>query len=167
MTDELHIDFAGSLRHFSQLSSLRLNVYTDNRHGPANLDHAWRFIATFLSTASPNPSLKGLSIHFPNLVIESWEEIVDLMNSNGGGEFVLRNAEALDLILLGNSFGGLLTLDLGILFNWQLEFPHDTEVADHILTELSHSVIEDALQMKLPRVYKMIDVTVSVEHLIF
>ena len=118
---------------------------------------SWELIASFLSTVSPHSNLKDLSISVYLAVPSSGEVRIYFTKEC---EFVLENAEALDLIL-DNSFKGLLTLDLYLNLHWGPEFRNKSE---WIRIKLSQSAVEEALRKKLSRISKRASVTVSMDY---
>ena len=126
----MYVELVGCLRHFTQLQSLSLVV------DPAiEMVSSWELIASFLSTVSPHSNLKDLSISVYLAVPSSGEVRIYFTKEC---EFVLENAEALDLIL-DNSFKGLLTLDLYLNLHWGPEFRNKSE---WIRIKLSQSAVE-------------------------
>ena len=152
MNENLYLEFAGCLRHFTQLQYLHLEVY----HEVGIID-AWEFIATFLSTASLTQNLKDLSVSIEWSTM--WfKESIDLAN---GCEFVLRNVKALESIL-DNSFKDLLTMVLKLVLHWPIGF---RDKKDQIRTQFSQSAVEDAVRKKLSELSRKASVSVSaVEH---
>lgn len=109
-------------------------------------------MAAFLSTASLNPSIKEISATL------RWSVPMgaDLAT---GCEVVLGNAQALEPIL-DKSFKDLLTLELELYPHWPSEL---YDQSNSIRTQLSQSVVEEALRKTLSKISK-IRITVSVDH---
>ena len=152
MTDESRIELTVSFQHFIRLHSLFLNIslYDSDMSGP------WESMAAFFSTASPQPSLRNLSIDvmwfFPQVTESNCLEDVF--------ESVFKNVEALDPTLK-KFFKKLITLSFHMSYTWPREFDHKIDLPR---IQFSSSTVEGALRKMLPNIPKGIDLSVVVVH---
>ena len=129
--------FVETLRHFTQLQSLQPYVAIRN----STLFDPWEFIANFLSTASPHPDLKFLSLSIDFAILPSVKSAF-LAN---GCEFVFKNASALEPII-DNSFKGLRAMELKLYFRWR------SEQSDGVRTQFSQAAMERESEKKFSKI---------------
>ena len=151
VTDETYIDFIVSLRHFTRLLSLALDVRLQNA------SELWESLGALISTGSLNSGIKIISIHF------EWCPSPNSIDSGcltNGNELVLRKAEVLDP-LFDNFLKHLTTLSLEMIYVWPRDLQSE---GNHLRTRFSQPAIEEALRKKLPKISHRVSLDVSVFH---